>query len=334
MGKRLIDCQDWSATRYVSSTMRGTPTAFGVNFADGRIKGYGLVRPINNQAVQHYVRYVRGNPHYGLNKFTDNGDGTVTDQSTGLIWQQRDSGKTFEWKDALSYAQNLILGGHNDWRLPNAKELQSIVDYGRSPVTSHSAAIDPLFKVSDIESYYWSSTTHLHDGRADSAVYVAFGRALGYMRFHGPTRPELMDVHGAGAQRSDPKSGDPAGFPYGRGPQGDDIRIFNYVRCVRGGTAREVASKTPTAEQMATGQTERRPPRQQQFSQQQFGQPPVQGRGPQHMGPSAGNPLPRNPGNMRSPQGQGPRQPPQEAFAACQNHNQGTPCSFNAPADL
>jgi hypothetical protein len=43
----------------------------------------------------------------------------------------------------------------------------------------------------------------------------------------------LIDVHGAGAQRSDPKAGDPAQYPYGRGPQGDDIRIYNYVRCVR-----------------------------------------------------------------------------------------------------
>lgn len=43
------------------------------------------------------------------------------------------------------------------------------------------------------------------------------------------------DVHGAGAQRSDPKTGDPAQFPHGRGPQGDVIRIFNFVRLVRGG---------------------------------------------------------------------------------------------------
>ena len=45
--------------------------------------------------------------------------------------------------------------------------------------------------------------------------------------------PMLMDVHGAGAQRSDPKSGNPNDYPTGRGPQGDAIRIYNYVRCVR-----------------------------------------------------------------------------------------------------
>jgi hypothetical protein len=47
---------------------------------------------------------------------------------------------------------------------------------------------------------------------------------------------QFEDVHGAGAQRSDPKAGDPAMFPHGRGPQGDVIRIYNYVRLVRGGT--------------------------------------------------------------------------------------------------
>jgi hypothetical protein len=46
----------------------------------------------------------------------------------------------------------------------------------------------------------------------------------------------LLDVHGAGAQRSDPKAGDPASFPYGCGPQGDVIRINNFDRCVRNDT--------------------------------------------------------------------------------------------------
>lgn len=47
----------------------------------------------------------------------------------------------------------------------------------------------------------------------------------------------LVDVHGAGAQRSDPKAGDPQNFPHGRGPQGDVVRIYNHVRCVRGGAS-------------------------------------------------------------------------------------------------
>ncbi len=49
---------------------------------------------------------------------------------------------------------------------------------------------------------------------------------MGFMDF-------WQDVHGAGAQRSDPKDGDPSLYPNGNGPQGDAIRINNYVRCVR-----------------------------------------------------------------------------------------------------
>ena len=49
------------------------------------------------------------------------------------------------WEQALAYANNMKLAGFDDWRLPNAKELQYIVDYSRSPDTTHSAAIDPIF---------------------------------------------------------------------------------------------------------------------------------------------------------------------------------------------
>lgn len=231
-GERPIDCQDWSATRYVSTTMGGNPTVFGVNFADGRIKGYPMTRPGPGGQVEHalYVRYVRGNAAYGTNDFHDNGDGTVTDRATGLMWQQADSGRGLDWREALAYAEGLTLAGHDDWRLPNAKELQSIVDYTHSPATTGTAAIDPVLKVSEVESWYWSSTTHF-DGPRDragaAAVYVCFGRAWGYMW------GRWLDVHGAGAQRSDPKSGDPASYGYARGPQGDQVRIRNYVRCVR-----------------------------------------------------------------------------------------------------
>jgi len=56
------------------------------------------------------------------------------------------------WQEALAYAEGLTLPSHNDWRLPSAKELQSIVDYTRSPDTTESAAIDPLFKATQIKN--------------------------------------------------------------------------------------------------------------------------------------------------------------------------------------
>ena len=45
-------------------------------------------------------------------------------------WQRR---PRTAWHDALAYCENLDLGGHDDWRLPNVKELQSIVNYGVQP---------------------------------------------------------------------------------------------------------------------------------------------------------------------------------------------------------
>ncbi|HTY89114.1 MAG TPA: DUF1566 domain-containing protein [Candidatus Acidoferrum sp.] len=237
-GERMIDCQDWSATEYIGTTMNGNATVFGVNFADGRIKGYPQFDPRLRAPHKLYVRYVRGNPAYGINDFQDNGDGTVSDRATGLMWAKADSGAGLNWPQALAWVQRLNATnylGHRDWRLPNAKELQSLVDYSRVPA---SAPVFQITKLPDGEyPFFWSSTTHL-DGPPDraggAAVYVSFGRALGWMPLP-PGRGEfrLVDVHGAGAQRSDPKVGDPKAFPHGRGPQGDVIRIYNFVRGVR-----------------------------------------------------------------------------------------------------
>ena len=237
-GERIIDAQYASATKYVSTTANGDETLFGVNFADGRIKGYGL--SLFGSEKTFYVIYVRGNQAYGQNDFVNNGDGTISDRATGLMWSQDDSATGLDWQDALSWVEEKNaekFSGYSDWRLPNAKELQSIVDYGRSPDTTGSAAIDPLFNATGIlneagkadYACYWSSTTHANWTPQFGAygVYVAFGRAMGYMN------GTWVDVHGAGAQRSDPKSGDPVDWPTGHGPQGDAIRIYNYVRLVR-----------------------------------------------------------------------------------------------------
>jgi len=240
--ERLIDAQMASNTMYVSTTMHDDPTAFGVNFADGRIKGYGLEMP-NGSAKYFYVYYVRGNSSYGVNSFASNGDGTISDSATGLMWQEGDSGTGYNWQQALGYAEGFELAGYDDWRLPNVKELQAIVDYSRSPATHGTAAIDPVFSCSTITdedgstnyAFYWTGTTHeSYNGNGNYAAYICFGEALGWMQAPFPPYDySLLDVHGAGAQRSDPKDGDPADYPYGHGPQGDVIRIYNYVRCVR-----------------------------------------------------------------------------------------------------
>ncbi len=132
-GEREIDAQTWSSTKYVSTTMNNDETYFGVNFIDGRIKGYPTYNRRKREENKMYFRLVRGNPKYGINNFVNNNDGTITDLSTGLMWQIADDGITRNWEEALSYAQDLTLAEYTDWRLPSAKELQSIVDYTRSP---------------------------------------------------------------------------------------------------------------------------------------------------------------------------------------------------------
>lgn len=288
-GERVIDSQWATSTVYAANPRQ----MFGVNFADGRIKGYPTSMPGRTEKT-FFVLCVRGNPAYGKNNFHDNGDGTVTDRASGLMWTKADSGKGLNWPDALAWVQaknraNYL--GHSDWRLPNVKELQSIVEYSRSPDTTKSAALDPVFQCTPIQNedhkadfpFFWSSTTHGGFMGGTAAMYVAFGRASGWVSPRGmgggpggPGGPgggppegaggrggpppggfgrgpgrggppgggrgsgrgeageyRFLDVHGAGAQRSDPKTGDPAKFPHGRGPQGDVIRIFNFVRCVR-----------------------------------------------------------------------------------------------------
>lgn len=235
IGEREIDAQTWSSTKYVGLTFNTNETVFGVNFVDGRIKGYSIYK--NGVASKKYFRMVRGNPVYGINDFVDNNDGTISDNATGLMWQKADDGVARDWQEALEYGENLELAGYTDWRLPNIKELQSIVDYSRCPSATNSPAIDPVFQTTSIVDpdgvagqypYFWSSTTHL-DGVNPNipAAYIAFGEAQGKMN------GVLMDVHGAGAQRSDPKSGDINEYPQYKGPQGDVRYVYNYVRCVR-----------------------------------------------------------------------------------------------------
>ena len=105
--------------------------------------------------------------------FTDNGNGTVTDSGTGLMWQQAEGG-SMTWDNALSYCEGLSLGGNSDWRLPNVTELESITDD-----TRYNPAINTTYFPNANASEYWSSTTfanHTYD-----AWYVHF--YYGYVNY-------------------------------------------------------------------------------------------------------------------------------------------------------
>lgn len=225
----------WSSDKYTgvmgnisaNGETPGAELAFGVNFGTGHIKSYSI-----SVGPKHQIRCVRGNLSYGVNLFQNNNDGTISDLATGLMWQKNDSGSGMDWKNALAYAQTQNTAnhlGHNDWRLPNTKELQSIVDYTRSPYATKAAnvgpAINALFSCTSILNdggkadypYYWTNTSAIANptGTYTNAWYVAFGQA---------EDGNGENLHGAGAVRFDRKT-------VGTG-EGEE-RVLNYVRLVR-----------------------------------------------------------------------------------------------------
>jgi hypothetical protein len=147
----------WSSTPYVSSVLNG---AWRVGF-DGSTIYYVA------KSHKHGVRAVRGAQAPSSDHFVDNGDGTVTDTITGLMWQKRTSSTTQKWEEALKSAKDLTLAGYDDWRLPTVKELQSIVDFSiRYPV------VDTAFFPRTLSFSFWSSTTCAD--RTDVAWGVSF----------------------------------------------------------------------------------------------------------------------------------------------------------------
>jgi hypothetical protein len=118
--------------------------------------------------------------------FTDNTDGTVSDISTNLMWQQQDDGTARTWADGLTYCKGLSLGGHTDWRLPNIKELKSIAD-----MTKYNPAIDTTYFLNTASAYYWSSTTYVLDRLYTYAWQVGFSDGS---TDHNYSKIELLNV--------------------------------------------------------------------------------------------------------------------------------------------
>jgi hypothetical protein len=130
----------------------------------------------------------------GALAYADNGDGTISDLNTHLIWEKKSwDGSIHDWSNQLSWADafSVFIGrlntppcfaGHCDWRLPNLKELQSIVDYQNTfPAVSTTfntncaagcSAMTCSCTQSSLHSYYWSSTSYA--GTASNAWVVGF----------------------------------------------------------------------------------------------------------------------------------------------------------------
>ena len=144
---------DLSAGNIVSGT-----TIFGVEGSAETGGGGGVPKTGQTTSYADYDDgyYEKGLPTSG-DHYTNNGDGTITDNVTGLEWVANPTaagvGGTYSWADAITACEGLTYAGHSDWRLPNVKELQSIVDFSRV-----GPAIDTTYFTSQSD-LYWSSTT-------------------------------------------------------------------------------------------------------------------------------------------------------------------------------
>jgi len=122
---------------------------------------------------------------YNPPSYTDNGDGTVTDNVTGLIWQQSDDDTARFWLEANEYCKSLSLGGFTDWQIPQPKEYISIIDFS----TSNPSINQSFFPGTN--SDYWSTSTNENQSGTELSWQISFAVAsIGAA--HGNTQEYLV----------------------------------------------------------------------------------------------------------------------------------------------
>ena len=158
-----------------------TENALRVDFDDGASS------PNHAKSVSNRVRLVSADT--ATVSYTNNNNGTITDNTTGLMWKACDQEQvwndgdpdsctvgtdgTYTWTVALTEAQNHTFAGYDDWRLPNAKELTSIVDY-----TKANLSINPVFPNTNAV-LFWSSTLYADTfNLSDEAWRVSFSNGF------------------------------------------------------------------------------------------------------------------------------------------------------------
>ena len=140
-----------------SEAQTDDPTKIWVTNAGGGIGAHPKSETISaGGSKKFHARAVR-NPIttlFTVAHFTDNGNGTISDNFTGLTWQKDQSPNTLSWEEALAYSKTVSLGGRYDWRLPNIKELQSLND-----PSLFKPSFNKTYFPESLSGNYWSSTS-------------------------------------------------------------------------------------------------------------------------------------------------------------------------------
>ncbi|MDM8551334.1 DUF1566 domain-containing protein [Desulfobacterales bacterium HSG2] len=152
----------WTSTLYKGDETK----VWYVDFDEGGKIDY------ESKTEEYYVIAVRGGSSPAADRLIDNEDGTVTDTDTGLMWLKGDipvpsdptswgTADMLNWEGALLACEAIVFAGYDDWRLPNKKELFSIID-----ASKNAPAMDEKFLAPATE--YWSSTSYYTDDDDDA----------------------------------------------------------------------------------------------------------------------------------------------------------------------
>ena len=121
-------------------------------------------------------------------RYQDNGDGTITDLATGLIWKQCAEGlsgpgcttgtsQTFTWHAALQHAEAAVFAGSSLWRLPNNKELASLRER-----RCYTPAINTTLFPNTPSSGFWSSSPSTYNSSYAWLVNFYYGYVSTYLK--------------------------------------------------------------------------------------------------------------------------------------------------------
>lgn len=147
--------------------------------------GSGIAKSVN---TEHCVMAVRGGGLFGKaapERFVDNGDGTVTDKATGLMWQQGENNR-MPLEQAAKACSEMTLAGYNDWRLPNIKEINTIINLDYTDNWWYFKNVFPANGLKPPLLHYFTSTEFM-------GVYAwVVNFCFGYDGYYGGKQASLL----------------------------------------------------------------------------------------------------------------------------------------------
>ncbi len=230
-----------------------TTIAWAAN-AGGGIGAHPVTETVSAGGTKRFharcVRHSATGPELA-SQYTDNGDGTVTDQRTGLMWARTETAAAVTWEESFAAASASTLGGYTDWRVPNIKELRSLhTDYSVRP------SIDTKFFPNTAQAIFWSSTTQIGQNGVTAWNLDFTNGVVSYnaktdrlhlraVRGGGGPRIAFTGVRNAASYADGPISPGEVVAIFGSPFAGEPVRMNGVAATVIAGTANQVNAIVP-----------------------------------------------------------------------------------------